>query len=158
MINDEEIKFIRQKCIEANPSILDLVFGCEVKHEPSNYMGIDYRGTYLHEARGYEMHLIYFPGSEEGSQRAYSTTINIDDFKIIGREIHLADVLLAINNTSNAAHAVTETGAFLIEGDSPSIWEMDRDYNVNWNLSKDSLSDQSPETIDFIFNLLSPKS
>ena len=38
MTTQEKTETIRQACIEANPSIKDLVFGCEIKiAKPSKY-------------------------------------------------------------------------------------------------------------------------
>lgn len=36
----DKIKEIREKCIEANPSILDLKFGCEVLNKNSNQIDV----------------------------------------------------------------------------------------------------------------------
>lgn len=67
---------------------------------------------------------------------------NIDDIKILGREIRLADVLLAMKSLKERKWT---DQAWLITGSKD---------DCNWNLLKDSLTDQSEETIEFLYELL----
>lgn len=78
----EQIEFIRQKCIEANPSIKDLVFGCEIKFPGDNSR------LYVQRDVG------------DGYFNVYDVTDNNtwivmpgENYKIIGRRIRLADVV-----------------------------------------------------------------
>lgn len=158
MTKQTQIEFIKEACVKANESIKDLVMGCKIKHEPSNYMGIDYQGNYIHEARGKDMHLIYFPGSEEGSQRAYSTTISINDFKILGRDIQLADVLLAIEKVTSD-YSVSNLGYFekwTKFEDRNNVFVLESNPKNRWNLLL-PLHLQEDATIEFLYKLLSNK-
>lgn len=69
----EKISYIRQKAIEANPSILDLVFGCE---------GEDVNGIWRMAHHNWE--------AKEPGKDWFSI---FPPEKIIGRPIRLADVL-----------------------------------------------------------------
>lgn len=134
----EKIAAIRAKCIEANPSILDLVFGCEIN--VSNDLG-EYVGEFLNA------HYIQF------KKYPVPQILNKNEcpnFEIIGRPIRLADVLSAIKQ--GTSYAVDARGEFV-------KFENDDDYEdlgVKWNLRNDDLTKQSPETINFIYNLLLP--
>lgn len=130
---EDNIKKIREACIAANPSIKDLVFGCEVKTPYGNITKL------VWETRGKSIWL-----TEEDSR------YNLEDLEIIGRPIRLADVLLAIQKKQhkNITYLVSTFGIF-----------MDSHFNFSmkhqWNLLKDDLTLQSPETISFILELLS---
>lgn len=161
MTTQEKTEFIKSKCIEANPSILDLVFGCKVKAQrwaksPSKNLiwkeGILIERTHSKEKTNPTAYpYIKF---SDGADFAYH------DIKIIGREIRLVDVLLAIGKKTKNTWAVeSRLGAFLEWGtNSDGVYALYEPAGVDrpvWNLLKDSLQDQSPETIEFIFNLLS---
>lgn len=141
MFNNQKIETIRQACIKANPEIVELKFGCEV--ETLNWgkvtitqNGDDYVEYILPDGtRGDEDTQIYF---EKEIQN------------ILGRPIRLADVLLAmegkISNDSLSLHS---------GGYRDFLWYQDEKIQINfWNLLKDSLSDQSEETINFLYQLL----
>ncbi len=140
------IEQIRKKCIEANPEIVELKFGCEVEG------GFIYSWT-----NGVLVWLI--------SQLGKGTQMQIpkEDFvkyKIIGRPIRIADVLLAIQE--NVEH-YNEDIIVLVDGFIGFRPSEDRKYHdailkgnsgCNWNLKDDNLDNQSKETINFIHNLL----
>lgn len=72
----------------------------------------------------------------------------------------IADVLLAIDKISSQ-YSVGADGRFTVlditkDGTSGLEWvkESNGVLALTWNLLKDSLFSQSPETIEFIFNLL----
>lgn len=72
------------------------------------------------------------------------------------REIRLADVLLAIQETPKVSKIVID--------DYGVFWDFNTLSNSTlqerpffWNLKQDDLSLQSPETLDFLATLLSPK-
>lgn len=82
MSKQKKISYIRERCIEANPSIKDLVFGCEVRYYMDSSM------------------IFCTPANEDDYVTAVYTKNNtlqkiedIEDYEIIGRPIRLADVL-----------------------------------------------------------------
>lgn len=90
MTKQEQIELIKQKCVEANQSIMDLVFGCEIKRKGATkrelFVGdfadtmslvrIDDNGAYL------PFEVPKPPMSQE--------------FEILGRDIRLADILYTL--------------------------------------------------------------
>lgn len=144
---------------ELVPEVMELKFGCEVRHVPVKDRGIDYRGIYLHPARGKRMHLIYFEGERTGSQLPYSTTISEKEFEIIGSSITFAVVLRAIDKAKKR-----NRGSFFVRGDGTIFeWEKFTDGGsghhgiqptyVTWNLTQD-WDGQTQEMKDFIGKLL----
>lgn len=144
----QQLEKIREACILANPSIKDLVFGCEVKcrmwnNRPEKKL-IWKNGIFIEEINGNN----YVLFKKTGADFAYH------EIKIIGRKIGLADVLLAIEKSKDI--------------DILSFWQRFADYThldksnfqmlyfliSNYNLLKDDLTQQSPETIRLIYKLL----
>jgi len=134
MTTQEKIEAIQAKCIEANPEIVELKFGCEV----------------IIETRGIKLICVVWrvvnalDGNGVESIKLLHTEQSVIDWdrramEIIGRSIRLADVLLATQK---------EQRLFL---DNSSV------YRGYWNLHKDDLTQQSEETIDFIVGLLDVK-
>ncbi len=139
----EQIQFIREKAIEANPDILKLEFGCKLLDTSIRDTGI---WTLIHatQLKGYPRLLVYRDDIGTGTGR-------ISEFEIIGRNVRLADVLYAIkikNRGNGWTYAATAEGEII-----KLEWD-DHEVVATWNLLKDSLDDQSPETIQFIYNLL----
>lgn len=124
----EQINYIREKAIEANPSIKDLVFGCRIVDFMKGHAIIVGIEKYENESDCYYQFYDNIP----------HPIINLSPYHnwtIIGREIRLADVL------GICIPKMTER-------------EIIKFVLYDWNLLKDSLSDQSPETVEFIYNLL----
>lgn len=122
-------QIVRDACIKANPSILNLEFGCEYESE----------FTYKGEHTIFRIPESGYPGKNN---------------KIIGRPIRLADVLLAIwkKTPSNKTKITVESdGQFLVF--NPLLNQ--RFAKQTWNLLKDDLSQQSQETMEFLAGLLS---
>lgn len=148
MTREQKIEEIRNACIKANPSILDLVFGCELKAKNLlNYRRF-YAGRNEEEGERYYAEIDQV-GCED--KQWYSDGV-LPEKQIIGREIRLADCLYAIwkANPANRTNFIVESSGTMIHrtaGTNPKI-------AAEWNLLKDSLSDQSEKTIDFIHNLL----
>ena len=136
------IEEIRKACIEANPEIMELKFGCEVKH----LVGDELLGTVV--------------GTEDTKQILYITYAlhypnktsvlhwHTENCKILGRAIRLTDVLLAIpkhglelNSSANFLYCE------YVDGKNEEV-------HFDWNFQKDRLEDQSEETLSFIANLL----
>lgn len=113
-------EIVKKACIEANPDILKLEFGCRVK---INVCGKD-MDVMIDESD-------VVPNGEDGIK--FSDSDCYDCTEILGREIRLADVLLALKR----GHS--------------DVW------GKYWNLKYDSLSwhrDNQPETVEFLAKLL----
>ena len=101
---------------------------------------------------GHNLDPIYLSSFEEGYDEDYEMT-----FKILGKPITLAVVLLALNKAHNEGdenYCVTPNGWICILG------AVGRYYHgkAYWNLSKDNFNDQSEETKSFIGGLLTNNS
>lgn len=147
---NEKLELIRKACIKANPSIMELGFGCEVEWR-------DEKATLTGQV---------FTDSES-KERYYSITPSlkgVDTFsekdgywKILGRPIRLADVLLAIH-AQTADRKVT--GFWTVVGENGEFAKLMlhegelENCNIAWNLLKDDLRQQSEETVDFLYDLL----
>ena len=141
MTNQKKIQFIRERCIEANPSIKKLEFGCEVEWKGAGAS----KGIFIKDKRDDSKSYLFY-----GSDRV--ETFDKEQCKehvsIIGRPIRLADMLLAFKSENILAQVDTKGQINFqpFKGDT------------SWNLLKDNLQDQSPETIDFIYSLLTKES
>lgn len=127
---ENKIKEIREACIKANPEIVELGWGCEVEMI-NNITDIEYTKLVVGDI---------VRVNDDRWMHCGLSTFNKDSYTIIGRPIRLADVLLAVN-----------------EADNPHSIDGDKDHeNVmwKWNWKDDNLNNQSPETINFIHNLL----
>lgn len=137
MTTQEKKEFIRLQCIKVNPSILDLVFGCEVKIDGflSNTI------VYVYPPA---------PDGEKCVRLADNSQFAVVDLEIIGREISLADILLAIDKNLPAGMWEVPYNVDDDDHEESSYVEQIVEY---WNLLLPfHLQDDS--TIDFIFNLL----
>lgn len=144
MTNQEKIEVIRKACIKANDDILKLQFGCLISCNDFSKPSIrEYAGWKWDRDTESKIRMVM-----ESSGQLFPFD---DNFEILGRPIRLADVLLAIEK-KNLLIAIDEEGAF-IQYDS-----IDGEYTLrvyeNWNLLKDSIYDQSEETINFLYELL----
>lgn len=138
MSTQGQIKFIREKCIEANPDIKKLEFGCQiiVMNDVRRYVvSLEPQSKY---------NLVFIGGSVNGRN-----TFTEDEYIVIGRDIRLADVLLSLARVSPNPELTLHS----IEVSIAKRGTHGRD-NCTWNLLKDRLEDQSPDTIEFIYNLL----
>ena len=137
----EKIKYIRERCIEANPEIVELKFGCRIKITEINYTDT----------------VVAHLQSERELKTYYSYRVLVDDIeKIIGRPIRLADVLLAIEKRQGEAeYIVTADGHFLQNLSVSEVgfytYEATKFY---WNLKDNNLENQSEECKNFIYELL----
>jgi hypothetical protein len=146
-MNNQNLELIRQKCIEANPEIVELKFGCVVKNE---------RHGWIQRVASDESHPVY---ENDESEKVVYWAISLDsatmrlgneDWKIIGRPIRLADVLLAIEKSK-----LYRSAELLFEGDGiVSLRVGQYESSCAYDLRKDDLNSQSEETIDFFANLL----
>lgn len=148
---NDKLKLIREKCIAANPEIMELKFGCEIECKLGEWnkykvlvgIGVCEKGhknlqTCERNDCYMESGIWAFYDSEENMH-----TINLKDgeYEILGRPIRLADILLAMNTNLKISKVAMEGWLEIITGEK-------------WNLRADDLEKQSPETIDFLANLL----
>lgn len=169
MTKDEQINFIREKCIEANPEIVELKFGCEVEipyameewwSGPFIVFGETwvcnkhkrFREECMAEEDGCtgEDGVMVISGDEEAWTEIKLKATELKT--ILGRPIRLADVLLAIDHETDEGIAITRQGRFLQLEDSG--WRTQLNGLHGWNLRNDNLTEQSDETVDFIYQLL----
>lgn len=143
MTPTQQLEYIRSKCIESNPSIVDLVFGCIVEYKPLRALRIpDRYGVYVGEGRGKDSVNIWFDGADSGSQKPYTVFLKRNHIEIIGRPIRLADVLLAIKISKHQSEF--------------DFWAVELlEHKIKgWNLLKDDITLQSDEMKQFVFELL----
>lgn len=144
---EQNIKKIREACIEANPDIVALKFGCEVK------IGGGFKRLVWQ---------ILFNDDEDCDRISHVLTesdrigmVQISPVEsleeIIGRPIRLADVLTAIRESGNGLWGVTDDGVFIQVDENLNIYEIRKE---SWPLSNDNLNEVSDETASFIANLL----
>lgn len=138
MTKQDQINFIREKCIEANDEIVRFGFGNEIEMNETH--------------RHFTVALM-----DDSFIRVFSGTNQLvdvapEDCKILGRPIRLADVLLAIGSRAKD---------FELRNDYLWSWSVDvpkynddRANQIFWNLRADDVREQSEETINFIYNLL----
>lgn len=149
MTNEQKIK---EACIKANPEIMELKFGCEVIVNLS-YTDKHAMITRCLDTQKQMFQWIELPWQEAGIKPEYCT--DKSKMEILGRPIHLADVLLAIDKTDDS-WSMSCFGYFeqwKVETDKPDIYKLYQP-NIKWNLRKDSLSDQTEQTKQFLAELL----
>lgn len=134
---------IREACIKANPEILKLEFGCVVQMEgvltPEAIIG-----TLVNEAD-----IVY----KIDTATYHNTSLKMIK-EILGRPIRLADVLLAINHHS-WIHDIDVPKVLNLRSDAPyQALLLVGTLIDKWEKSKDDLTLQSEETIDFIHSVL----
>lgn len=141
MTTQEQIEFIRQKCIEANPEIMELKFGCGVKWRDEEF-------TFISGGMAGQYTLF--------NKRCHAVFASPSECEILGRDIRLADVLLAISKNKKNWHSQEwgVVGVELAEGGHYAHFSSNECGYAEWDLLTDDLTLQSPETIEFIFNLL----
>lgn len=155
MTPTQQLEYIRSKCIEANQSIKDLVFGCIVEYKPLRALRIpDRYGVYVGEGRGKDSVNIWFDGADSGSQKPYTVFLKINHIEIIGRHIRLADVLLAIEKADMSESKKEDCIKILVFGGLFYENRYDLRKDCYWNLLFDDINLQSDATKKLIFELL----
>lgn len=141
MTIQEKIEVIRAVCVEVNPEILEIKFGCRLqdsKGEISTVLNALSDSTLIIESDGFVWR----------NRRS-------DLGKVIGRPIRLADIMQLFNKRIRNMFW-DESGCFV----SVKRKEFKYDYiikdhkNIRWNLTKDDLTEQDQETIEFIYSLM----
>lgn len=144
MNKNEQI--IREACIKANPEIMELKFGCQIHF---------IQQTWVFAGFGREDGLTYMlTKTELEDGKGVFTTIKDHSegrYEILGRPIHLADVLLAIEKLSKDVNILVDSQGSIYVGGLVN-WQIIK--NVSWNLLQDDLSKQSEELKSFVANLL----
>lgn len=146
------LETIRQACIKANPEIMELKFGCRIKTENmvKDYIKVicepfkdSEKNEYIYATHGQTAEKIYL--------KPYKTENKI--IKILGREIRLSDVLLALeklNEDRKSYWGIDSEGEFI----KFKRYDIDENSNIFWDLKNDNLELQSEETINFLVELL----
>lgn len=148
------LETIRAACIKANPSILDLTFGCELEIESAEY-NISHCLIYDINSNPNNK---FVPFDIITSSGRYIPTSSMDGhfnnrasgggWKIIGRPIRLADVFLALQGKHGTIG--TDYNGYFIDCDENCNDVKDCKGSPIWNLLKDDIREQSPETLSFI--------
>ena len=131
-MREKYIQKIRAKCIEVNPEILELKFGCKGITDNRIWVLMN-NGDWVIEDAPYNSHSIKEPR------------------EIIGRDITLADVLLTLEGTIGVI-GNDDMRCGLMDGHL-IIRDEDSNKRVRWNL-KEPLHNQSEETLKFIADLI----
>jgi len=163
--HQQKLAFIREKCIEANPEIVELKFGCQVsvpyfvqEHQirligsnpmvfPDGKVAIMDQGSYV----GNEACKHFF------KDKAFHTFESGVD--IIGRPITLADVLLALQAVEDGGlkYGINAYGAFKVNWLKENVYTEETRGRVKgcvcWDFKK-TLEDQDETTISFIYDVL----
>ncbi len=132
MTTQQKIKNIREACIKANDEIMELKFGCEI-----------YKTSVATCKIIGETPRVFKIITCGGFYKEYFKE-NIKNFKIIGRPIRLADVLLAMSVIgcmtvgSNQLINITDVNA----------------PDIRWNLKDDNLEHQSEQCLYFIYKII----
>lgn len=152
----EQLAAIRQKCIEANPEIVELKFGCALLRPSSGRpykviedmtWGANTKEVWINSVPFGSMSLPLRVNKEEALRGIPDD--NGEVWRIIGRPIRLADVLLAMGMRRPMRGMIYCTSdGVLID------FENRKESGAVWNLRADDLDQQSDETISFIHSLL----
>lgn len=161
-MTDKKYKELKEVICKANPSIMELEFGCVFEWVDENYRTVVYIITHVQGIEdigtGNTVATIY--AQEKGkypSQTPISWETDDEDFpfleyaKIIGRPIQLADTLKTFGNLTREGKC---------KAYNPKEWSEEEfmAHNVlkivgDWNLSKD-LEHQEPEVINFLHSII----
>lgn len=152
----DHLAAVRAAIISAVPEILELNFGCVIRHH-------DGRTAVVYERAGYGQgsdwkiyttphHVFYFDAVDGVRLRENSS--DKKQWTILGRKITLADVLRAIGKTKHHLIAVEAgTGAFM-RWETDDCGRYDDNVGVSWPLDHDDLNFASPECLAYLHGLL----
>ncbi len=136
MENQEKLQYIKNKVIEVCPEVMEIMIGTEVliTHNLAKFQGkVLYQnvgGTTVANLATGMIEILTLP----------------EQFEIVGNPIGLSHILRTIQH--KGMFSLTDMGEFLNDvGDK-------RFTNIFWNLEKDSLDQQKPEVIDYLYTLL----
>ena len=144
----QKLKEIIQK---ANPEIMELKFGCELMTDRQKEVIIDGQATSNGNTWKWwtDTGKKFYDDQIKNNQVYHGSLIGDGVwFKILGKPIHLADVLMAIEK-KNPDIMIDVSGRFLLnEQPAPLCQE------CSWNLKDDNLDNQSDEIKLFLINIL----
>lgn len=160
--HQEKLKRIKEKCAEANQEIMELKFGCEIEMLFGPSYDPDYGiAIILAECGVCSKHkrcdgekdtcdmdtgFMCLKGSDEDGWCTFEVK-STDKYKILGRPIRLADILLAIGESD---WYIGQHGRFFKW--SRAMGEM-VGQPYAWNLREDDLEKQSEEMIEFLYQI-----
>lgn len=140
---------IQQQCAERIYELLpekkELSFGCEVKPTYVGREDYGYNGVYILGHNG------YYNKANSSTEALHYEPLDAGLFEIIGHPIRLADILRAIAKISRP---LPELKLFSVQLDISKRGTYGRD-NCLYNLSKDNLLEQSDDTAQFIYDIIS---
>jgi len=136
-MREQQLAFIRQECVEANPEIVALKFGCEVTNKAGHRVRI-------YAAHGNSIRTLDL---DSGQGIKEQTTVSLRE--VHGRPIRLADVLLAVPHLKPRDHRNIVRGQAESAGNVGFVTVV-----CEWNLRKDDLTEQSDECVAFLYELL----
>lgn len=139
---------IRSKCIEANPEIVELKYGCEIQDNLLNQPDESVQYTYVRKGRDY-LYCLRHGDRSEALFQFRSEEIREDNYKIIGRPIQLADVLLAIEIATQGS----DDGYWLIDKYGNFLRTDKATKLPSWNLRR-TLEDQDDHVVRFVHSLI----
>lgn len=127
MTPQAQLAFIKEKVIEAVPSIKDLVFGCQIMQYGHTIENSDVIYTIIQK----HVHFYQVMKLERDDCNLYSFGENAG-FNIIGRPIQLPDVLLAMKNRNEVGFLPSSSTLYDIcnmwnlllplDGQSEEVW------------------------------------
>lgn len=143
MTHKENLAYVREKCIEANPEIVELKFGCEINMYGAPRVIV---GSWAEDEEWLTVHK-----TDGGPQRLTKEMLRYSSHtKIVGRPIRLADVLLALHELPRTQNVAINT----LVGTSMNSDFTKFDLAKTWDLRQDDLGKQSEETVAFLRSLL----
>lgn len=159
MTHQEKLKRIKEKCAGANQGIMELKFGCEIEmlfgpsYDPDYGIAIilaecgvcskHKRCNGEKDTCDMDTGFMCLKGSDEDGWCTFEVK-STDKYKILGRPIRLADILLAIDKQYPGNFATVASNGWLHYGDKRCFYD----------LRADDLEKQSEETIEFLYQLL----
>lgn len=134
MTHHQNIDIIKKACIQANPSIMELGFGCRFFFKGNNNNECIALSSKEWKRLTFIISLPHLEPKIDSLNR--KELIENNELEILGRPIRLADVLLAYSKKEGWP-----------------VLELAQIASM-WSLTKDSLQEQSEETLSFLANLL----
>jgi len=130
----QKLEAIRAVCVENDPSILDLKFGCKVRMDLGNIDGFVIIENLYSDDTFTTCH----------SEKLY----NHDSIcEVYGRDLLLSDVLLAYDNARKLSWSKDKYGVVHLGHDATELI-------INWRLSRPSLDEQEEATVNLIYEIL----
>ena len=136
----KKLERLKKKIIEAVPDIIELKFGCKVvmigamKNINTITSVFESQGRYGYAMKPYTC--CWDGARGDATARRYSK----EDFKIIGRDITLADAILFIRKKLDTVNN--------------QEYEYEENFVKHWDLTKNNLDMQKEKTLTFLYNLI----